>query len=137
MIVGPPGPTYSTFRTVPVARYQHLPLYQACYALTRELYRLRGKFPKTLKYDLRTTACASAIRCLKLIVVANGRTAKEPPLRELLIEIECLWTYSRLLHDLRGVSSGEFKTLSVRLSEIGSQAQAWMSWEKKAARSRA
>ena len=120
-----------------MARYQHLPLYQACYALTREVYRLRIKFPKTLKYDLGTTLCASAVRCLKLIVMANGRVSKEATLRELLLEIECLWTYSRLLHDLGGISTGEFKSLSVRLAEIGSQAQAWIRWEKKAAESRA
>ena len=102
-----------------MARYQHLPLYQATYALTRESYRLRIKFPKTLKYDLGTSFCSSSLRCLRLIVLANGRTCKEPVLRELVLEIECIWTYARLLHDFRGLSGGEFKALSIRLADGG------------------
>ncbi|MFH1263154.1 MAG: four helix bundle protein [Pseudomonadota bacterium] len=114
-----------------MARYQHLPLYQFCYALTRELYRLRIKLPKTLKHDLGSTLCSSALHCLKLIIVANGQPDKEPALRSLRLEIECLWTYSRLLYDLRGISAGEFKVLSEKLSEVASQAQAWLRWERK------
>jgi hypothetical protein len=100
-----------------VARYQQLRLYQACYALTREFYRLRAKLPKTLKYDLGTTACNSALRCLKLIIFGNSQHVKERALGHLVLEIECLWVFSRLLHDLRGISTGEFRALSTRLSD--------------------
>ena len=42
-----------------MARYQQLRVYRSCYELTRELYRLRAKLPKALKYDLGSTVCVS------------------------------------------------------------------------------
>ncbi len=114
-----------------VARYQHLPLYQSCFGLTREIYRLRLKLPKLLKHDLGRMAFESALSCLRFVIVANGEAKKEPTLRSLALEIECLWAYSRLLYELRGISAGEFKVLSARLTEIASQTQAWITWERK------
>ncbi len=114
-----------------VARYQHLPLYQCCYALTREIYRLRLKLPKALKHDLGQMTFETALRCLRFVIVANGQEKKEPTLRLLSLEIEILWTFSRLMFDLRGISAGEFKALSTRLSEVGSQTQSWLAWERK------
>ena len=116
-----------------MARYQHLPLYQEVYSLLREIHKIRVKLPKDLKHELGVLIFQAALRCIRCIVFANGVKAKQKPLQELLLEIEMLWTYLRLLHDLKGISRGEFQVLSMILESISKQAQAWQKWEMKSA----
>ena len=114
-----------------MARYQHLPLYQEAYGFSREIYRLKLKLPKDLKHDLGSLTFQATLRCIRCIVFANGLKIKQKPLQTLLLEIEMLWSYLRLLHDLRGISRGEFQVLTERLESISKQAQAWQKWEMK------
>ncbi len=113
-----------------MARYSHLPLYKLTYVLTREIFKLQQKMPKTLKYTLGQMMFESSLRCVKGIIVANGSKNKLKPLQEVLLETETIWTYSRLLYDLKGLSIGEFQNLSERLTDIGPQMNAWIKWEK-------
>ena len=92
-----------------MSRYEHLSIYQACYTLIREMYRIKIKLPASLKHDLGMQACAGSLRCLRCVVFANGSEKKSRPLQELQLEIETLRTYARLLHDLRGIGKGEFQ----------------------------
>ena len=114
-----------------MARYQHLPIYKSCYVFSRECYRLKLKLPKMLKHDLGSEVFRSSLRCLKLIVLANGSQQKIKYLQSLLSEVEILWFYLRLLYDLRAISKGEFKVISERLADLGKQTNAWLNWEKK------
>jgi hypothetical protein len=113
-----------------MARYQHLPIYRAFYAFSREVYRIKIKLPKVLKHDLGSMLFVSSLRCLRCVVFANGSQKKLKPLQELLLEIEGIWALLRLLYDLKGISKGEFEALSIRLSEVGPQVNAWIRWEK-------
>jgi hypothetical protein len=54
-----------------MAHSRHLPLYAAAYAFTKEMYRLKTKLPKALKYELGQEAFHSAVKTLKCIVIAN------------------------------------------------------------------
>jgi hypothetical protein len=114
-----------------MARYQHLPIYQTAYSLTREIYRLKIKFPKVLKNDLGELLCASSLRCIRCVIFANGSQKKIKPLQELLLEVETLWTFSRLAYDLQAISKGEFQVLSEKLSDLSKQVNAWHRWEKE------
>jgi hypothetical protein len=67
-------------------------------------------------------------------VIANQLKDKSVTLSRLLLEIEVLWVFLRLIFDLRGLSEGEFKVLSERLASIEKQAQAWLQWQQKAAK---
>ncbi len=40
-----------------MSRYQHLPLYDAPYRYTNELYKLKKGLPKDLKHDLGEAVC--------------------------------------------------------------------------------
>ena len=111
-----------------MARTQHLPLYQAVFIYTREMYRLRAGFPKTIKHDLGQEVCESSIKLLKCVVIANGTIQKGRHLTRLLLEIEVQWALLRLLYELKAVSAGQFKLLSERLAEITMQSQAWFKW---------
>ena len=111
-----------------MARTEHLPLYQSIFVYTKELYRLRAGFPKTIKHDLGQEICESSIKLLKCVVLANASAQKDPFLSRLVLEIEVQWVLLRLLYELRAVSAGQFKVLSEHLSEITKQSQAWLKW---------
>jgi hypothetical protein len=114
-----------------MSRYQHLPLYDALYRFTREMYKIKTLMPKSLKYDLGEAVCKSALRALKLVVFANGSEKKDAPLRDLALEIETLWVYLRLLHDQKGLSLGQFEVIGKKLTEISKQVSAWRKWYKE------
>jgi hypothetical protein len=113
-----------------MARYQHLPVYKAFYAFSREVYRIKLKLPQSLKHDLGSMLFMSSLRCIRCVVFANGAQKKLRPLQELLLEVEGLWTLLRLLYDLKGISKGEFEVLTARLGEASPQVNAWLKWEK-------
>ncbi len=113
-----------------MARAQHLPLYSAAFVFVREIYKIRVKLPKLLKHDLGQEIFQSALKILKCVVLANRARDKDRHITRLLLETEVQWAMLRLLYDLKGVSEGEFKVLSARLSDIGKQAQAWLRWQQ-------
>lgn len=113
-----------------MARTQHLPLYSATFVFVREVYKIRVKLPKTLKHDLGQEAFGSAFKILKCVVLANRSRDKSRHITRLLLETEVQWALLRLLYDLKGISEGEFKVLSARLSDIGKQAQSWLKWQQ-------
>ena len=113
-----------------MARTQHLPLYVSSYVFVREIYRVRINLPKVLKFDLGQETFQSAIKIVKCVVLANQARDKAPHIHRLLLEIEGQWLMLRLLYDLRGITEGEFKVLSGRLSDISKQAAAWSKWQK-------
>jgi hypothetical protein len=117
-----------------MARYQHLPLFQKTYAFSKEIFLLKSNLPKSLKHDLGGDLFASVLRCIKLIVFANGQKVRGKALTELGLEIQVQWVYLRLLHDLKAISAGQFRELSERLAEISPQVNAWKSWDDKQAR---
>jgi hypothetical protein len=118
-----------------MARYQHLPVYNLIYLLTREVHRVHAKLPKTIKFTLGSGFFESSLKCLKGVIVANGSQSKLLALQEVSLEIEVMWTFLRLLYDFKGITKGEFQVLSERLAEIGPQIEAWMKWEKTQSRS--
>ena len=111
-----------------MARTQHTPIYQSVFAYTREMYRLRIGFPKSIKHDLGQEICESTIKLLKYVVIANGSAKKDAHLNRLVLEVEVQWALLRLLYELKAVSAGQFKLLSERLSDITKQSQAWLKW---------
>ncbi len=113
-----------------MARHAHLPIYKSCYVLTREVFRLQQKMPKTLKHSLGMTLFESCLRCMRGIIVANGSENKLKALQEITLELEVIWTYLRLLYDFKGISKGEFQLISERVTEVTPQISAWMKWEK-------
>lgn len=114
-----------------MARYDHLPLYKALYTFSKEIYRTKSQLPKSLKHDLGSTAFAACLRMLRLLVIANGSSLKKGPLSELTLEVQTLWTYLRLMYDLKGISKGQFGVLCEHLEDIQKQIGAWTNWEKK------
>lgn len=92
---------------------------------------MNPKLPKLLRHTLGVKTFESTVRSLRLIVVANRAEDKRRPLQDLILEIEGLWVFVRLLYDFRGISSGEFKTLSEKLGKMQPQAEGWLRWDRE------
>lgn len=114
-----------------MSRFQHLPLFQKCYAFAKEVYQLKLKLPKNLKHELGTDLFKSALQSTKLVIMANGSENKERALKELSLEVQVIWVWLRLLVDLKAISTGQFQELSDRLADIEKQVSTWAIWDKK------
>ena len=114
-----------------MARFKHLEIYQQTYKLNREIFRIKQKLPKTLKFDLGEFVFRSSLRMIRGIVIANGTKDKSKVLQQIALEIELLWVYFRMLYDFQGISRGEFQVLSEQLTEISKQNQKWIKWSKE------
>ncbi len=113
-----------------MARFDHLSVYHDMYRFIKEFYRVKTKLPRYVKNDLGQMVSLSSLRCIKGIIVANGSLLKTKPLTEIIVEIEAIWTFLRLLYDLKGISRGEFDLLSRMLEKVSPQIQNWLKWEK-------
>ena len=114
-----------------MAKTREIPIYSLAYGYTKEIYKIKMKLPKSMKHDLGQELSLSAIKILEHVVLSNRSHMKLPHIINLILQIEIQWALLRLVYDLKGISIGEFKVLSERLSEMGKQAQAWLNWEKK------
>jgi hypothetical protein len=114
-----------------MARFKHLEVYQLSYRFTKMVYQTKLKVPKTLKNDLGQMIFESALRVTKGIVIANGSIDKTKTLNFVFLEIDVIWTFLRLLYDLKGISKGEFQVLSEVLTDISDQIQKWLNWSKE------
>ncbi len=114
-----------------MGRNQHLNIYQDAYRFCREIYRLKQKFPKIMKYDLGEKLGSAALTLIRCIVVANGSKEKAKPLRAMALEIDSLWVYLRMAYDFQAISQGEFQVVSEILFEISEQNKKWLAWSVK------
>ncbi len=95
------------------------------------IYQTKIKLPNYLKYDLGKMAFESAFKFTKGVVITNGSENKIKFLNLILLEIDVIWQYLRLMFDLKAISKGEFQVLSEVLHEITIQIQNWLNWAKK------
>lgn len=114
-----------------MARFKHLEIYQSAYKFTREVYQIKTKLPKTLKFDLGEKISNSCLKVIRGVVVANGTKDRVKVLLQISLEIETLWVFLRMLFDFKGISRGEFEVLSNLLSNIAKQNQSWIKWSKE------
>lgn len=114
-----------------MTKTREIPVYNNAYSYVREIYRIKIKLPKFIKHDLGQEMTLSAIKILEQIVTANRAHDKSKYLENATLQIELQWVFMRLMFDLKGISPGEFKVLSEKLSDIGKQIQAWLVWNRK------
>ena len=68
-----------------MARFKHLEIYQQTYKLNREIFRIKQKLPKTLKFDLGEFVFRSSLRMIRGIVIANGTKDKSKVLQQIAL----------------------------------------------------
>ncbi len=108
----------------------NIPIYVSTYSYVKEVFKIKVRLPKILKYDLGQELFESSYKILKCIALANKAVEKTRYIERLIFEIETQWVTLRLLCDLQGLSSGAFNAMSERLGEIEKQALAWQKWNR-------
>jgi hypothetical protein len=108
-----------------------LSVYKQSYALNRHVYMIVKKFPKDLKHSLGQRILNSCLELISKIVHANQVDIKKDLIFDAILQIEILYTYSRMSEDFKAITIGEFQVLSEHLAEISLQLKAWLNWDKK------
>ena len=107
-----------------------LPIYKEAYLLSREVFKIKMGLAKDLKHTLGEKMFNTSLQCIEHIILSSDETDKAHHLNRLSIETELMWTWLRLLYDMRGISQGQFKLISERVHELNTQAINWKRWYK-------
>lgn len=114
-----------------MARYQHLPVFQAIYDLILEIHKRVDRFPRVHRYSIGEKIKNIGFDLLDLVIEANSIKDKGPLLEEAERVLEKLKIYIRLCFDLEIMGSKGFEFLIRGMDEIGRQLNKWKEWSLK------
>ena len=114
-----------------MARYEHLPIFQAIYDLILEIHIRVDNFPRIHRYSIGEKIKNISFDLLDLIIKANSVKEKSVYLQEAENVLERLKIYIRLCFDLKILSSKGFEFLIRKMDEIGRQLNKWKEWSLK------
>jgi len=114
-----------------MARYQHLPVFQAVYDLSLEIHSRVNNFPRVHRYSIGEKIKDIGLNLLDLIVKANSARDKTACLEEAEVILEKLKIYARLCFDLKILGGKSFEFLTRKMDEIGRQLNKWKEWSLK------
>jgi hypothetical protein len=117
-----------------MARFEHLPIYNKSFELTKACFRALEHMPRGHKASVGDRIVNSSIRQTQLIVYINGVEKKDIALVKLVLEIENMVLLLRVATDLKALSLGEGQQIMERLFDVRKQAQAWRAWAKEEAK---
>jgi len=99
-----------------MARFEHLPVYNRSFELTKACFRALEKMPRGHKKAIGDRIVNSSLRQTQIIVYANGAQNKEASLVKLILEIENKVLLLRVATDLKVLSLGE----GLNMADLGS-----------------
>lgn len=111
-----------------MARYQHLPIFQAIYDLCLEIHQRVSNFPRVHKYSIGEKLKNISFDLMDFIIKANSNKDKEVFLQEAESILERLKIYIRLCFDLKILGSKSFEFLNRKMDEISRQLNKWKEW---------
>ena len=114
-----------------MARYQHLPVFQAIYDLILEIHNRVENFPRVHRYSIGEKIKNISFDLLDLVVKANSVKNKEVYLGGAEDILEKLKIYIRLCFDLKILGNKGFEFLIRGMDEIGRQLNKWKEWSLK------
>jgi len=114
-----------------LARYQHLPVFQAIYDLILEIHNRVDNFPRVHRYSIGEKIKNISFDLLDLVVKANSVKNKEVYLGGAEDILEKLKIYIRLCFDLKILGNKGFEFLIRGMDEIGRQLNKWKEWSLK------
>ena len=114
-----------------MARYQHLPIFQAVYDLILEIHKRVDNFPRIHRYSIGEKIKNLGFDLLDFIIQANSVKDKVNYLQQAENILEKLKIYIRLCFDLKIISCKGFEFLNRKMEEIGRQLNKWKEWAIK------
>ena len=110
-----------------MARYEHLPIYKASFALLMHVETLVHGFSRYHKYTHGTDMRNTAREVVKLVVRANNREDKVPVLAELRERLEELKLLARIVKELRALPNLKaYERLADLIVDVSRQNEGWM-----------
>ncbi|MEF3691684.1 MAG: four helix bundle protein [Candidatus Moraniibacteriota bacterium] len=114
-----------------MARYQHLPIFQAAYDLNIEIHRRVENFPRVHRYSMGERLKSLTMDFLDLMVKANSVQNKFEILTQSEFILEKLKIYIRTCFDLKIFGPRIFEFLIRKIEDICQQLSKWKNWSKK------
>lgn len=105
--------------------YCNLPVYEACYRLTLEFAKVRGRLSRDVRYTLGQDLQRALVELLTLIYRANATRNKVPVLAEARRVSVQVQIYLRLLSDLHCISDRQFVELFELAVSVAKQFTSW------------
>ena len=114
-----------------MARYQHLPVFQAVYDLVIEIHKRVDNFPRIHRYSIGERIKNIGFDLLDLIIKANSVQDKAIYLQKAEDVLEKLRIYIRLCFDLKILGGKGLEFFARKVDEIGRQLNKWKEWSIK------
>lgn len=114
-----------------MARYQHLPVFQATYDLTLEIHKRVDNFPRVHRYSIGERIKIIGFDLLDIIIEANSAKDKSVFLEKAEKILEKLKIYVRVCFDLKIMGEKGFEFMTRKIDEIGRQLNRWKEWSLK------
>lgn len=111
-----------------MARYQHLPIFQAIYDLCLEIHQRVSNFPRVHKYSIGEKLKNISFDLMDSVIKANSVKDKKVLLQEAESILEKLKIYIRLCFDLKILGRQSFEFLTRKMDEISRQLNKWKEW---------
>ncbi len=108
-----------------MAQYQHLLIYKASYDVFFKFVNLINHFPREYKYSLGERIQNVAIDIIVLIYKANSSNDKSVLISKIIENIQLLYLFLRLSHDLKIISVDKYAEIIEMLDGISKQACGW------------
>lgn len=127
----------SFFIEVYMARIKDLEVYKCSYQFNKMIMDTKINMPVKLKNDLGQMTMEACLRITRGIVIANESRDKTRILQRVLIEIDVIWQFLRMMYDFKTISRGQYEVLSEKLTDLSMQLQKWLNWSKEENRKQA
>ncbi|EKE21664.1 MAG: hypothetical protein ACD_7C00161G0009 [uncultured bacterium] len=114
-----------------MARYQHLPIFQAAYDLNIEIHHRVDSFPRVHRYAMGERLKNLTMDFLDLMVQANSKVDKFEILEKSEFILEKLKIYIRTCFDLKILGCNVFEFLVRKIEGICEQLNKWKKWSSE------
>lgn len=114
-----------------MARYKHLPIFQAAYNFNIEINKRVVNFPRLYRYSTGEKLKNSAFDLMNLIIKANSQVDRVMLLDAAEEILENLKLLVRMCYDLKIMGGKGFEYLARLMDDIGRQLCRWKEWAIK------
>lgn len=114
-----------------MARYDTLPIYKATYDFLLRIMSVISHFPKEYKYTIGERIQDTAINMVVAIYRANSTKDKIPHLQELEENVQMIYLFLRITHDIKILPTQKFASLVEMIDSVSTQAKGWLRTNEK------
>jgi len=108
-----------------MAQYRHLQIYKASYDAFFRIVNMINHFPREYKYSLGERMQNAAIDIIVSIYKANSVRDKSVHIAKIIENIQLIYLFLRLSHDLKIISVEKYAAAIELFDEISKQASGW------------